>query len=152
MVPSFYNNNYQIVQGPGYVAILVEMIHDVRLIPTDGRAHAPSNVRFWMGDPVGRWEGDTLVVETTNFTDQTSYQGSGPEMKLTERFRRVNDDALMYEFTVDDPSFTRPWTVQIPMTPAEGAIYEYACHEGNESMVGMLAGARAEEGAAGSAR
>jgi hypothetical protein len=152
MVPSFYNNNYQIVQGPGYVAILVEMIHDVRMIPTDGRAHAPASMRFWMGDPVGRWEGDTLVVETTNFTDQTSYQGSGPEMKLIERFRRVNDNALMYEFTVEDPSFARPWTAQIPMTPAEGGIYEYACHEGNESMVGMLAGARAEEKAAGSAR
>jgi hypothetical protein len=149
MVPSFYNNNYQIVQGPGYVAILIEMIHDVRIIPTDGRGHAPSNVRFWMGDPVGRWEGDTLVVETTNFTDQTNYQGSGANLKLIERFRRVNDDVLMYEFTVDDPeSFTRPWTAQLPMTPAEGRIYEYACHEGNEAMVGMLAGARAEERAA----
>ncbi len=148
MVPSFYNNNYQIQQGPGYVAILIEMIHDVRIIPTDGRAHAPANMRFWMGDPVGHWEGDTLVVETTNFTDETSYQGSGPEMKLVEKFRRVNDDVLMYEFTVNDPNFTRPWTAQIPMTPAEGAIYEYACNEGNEAMAGMLAGARAEEKAA----
>jgi hypothetical protein len=131
------------------VAILIEMIHDVRIVPTDGRAHAPANMRFWMGDPVGHWEGDTLVVETTNFSPETSYMGSGPEMKLIERFRRVNDEVLMYEFTVDDPaSFTRPWTAQIPLTPAEGAIYEYACNEGNESMAGMLAGARAEEKAA----
>lgn len=148
MVPSFYNNNYQIVQGPGYVVILVEMIHDARIIPTGGRAHLPADVRQWMGDPVGRWEGDTLVVETTNFRPETAYQGSSEHMKLTERFRRVSPDVLMYEFTVEDPAFTRPWTAQIPMSPSEGAIFEYACHEGNASMSGMLAGAREEERAA----
>lgn len=148
MVPSFYNNNYQIVQGPGYVAILVEMIHDARIIPTDGRAHLPEGVRQWMGDPVGHWEGDTLVVETTNFRPETGYQGSSEHMKLTERFRRVSPDVLLYEFTVEDPAFARPWTAQIPMSPSEGAIFEYACHEGNEAMKGMLAGARADEQAA----
>jgi hypothetical protein len=148
MVSSFYNNNYQFVQGPGFVAILVEMIHDVRIIPTDGRPHLPPSTRAWMGDPVGHWEGDTLVVETTNFRPETGYQGSSENMKLTERFRRVSDDVLMYEFTVDDPAFTRPWTAQIPMSPGEGSIFEYACNEGNESMVGMLAGAREDEKAA----
>jgi len=148
MVSSFYNNNYKITQGPGYVAILVEMIHDVRIIPTDGRAHLPANVRPWLGDPVGHWEGDTLVVETTNFSPETNYQGSSQNMKLTERFRRVSADVLMYEFTVDDPAFTRPWTAQIPMSPGEGAVYEYACSEGNLAMTGMLAGAREDEKAA----
>jgi hypothetical protein len=146
MVSSFYNNNYQIVQGPGYVVILVEMIHDARVIPTDGRPHAPAGIRQWLGDSIGRWEGDTLVIETTNFTPDTAYQGSSKDMKLIERFRRVNNDVLMYEFTIDDPAtFTRPWTAQIPMTPAEGRIFEYACHEGNYAMEGMLAGARQEE-------
>jgi hypothetical protein len=149
MLPSFYNNNYQIVQGPGYVAILVEMIHDVRLIPTDGRPHLPGNVRLWAGDPRGHWEGNTLVVETTNFTDKTNFRGSGPGMKLIERFTRTAPDTLMYEFTVNDAaSFTRPWTAQVPMTKIEGPLYEYACQEGNYAMEGMLAGARAEEKAA----
>ena len=148
MVSSFYNNNYKITQGSGYVAILVEMIHDVRIIPTDGRAHLPANIRPWLGDPVGHWEGDTLVVETTNFNPETNYQGSSQNMKLTERFRRVSQDVLMYEFTVDDPAFTKPWTAQIPMSPGEGAVYEYACSEGNLAMTGMLAGARADEKAA----
>lgn len=145
MVSSFYNNNYQITQGPGYVAVLVEMIHDVRIIPTDGRAHAPPNVRSWLGDPVGHWEGDTLVVETTNFRPETAYQGSSENMKLIEKFRRVSPDVLMYEFTVNDVAFTKPWTAQIPMSQGEGAIFEYACHEGNEAMAGMLAGAREDE-------
>jgi len=152
MVSSFYNNNYQIVQGPGYVAILVEMIHDVRIIPTDGRAHLPSTTRAWMGDPVGHGEGDTLVVETTNFRPETGYQGSSENMKLTERFKRVSNDVLMYEFTVNDPAFTRPWTAQIPMSPGEGKIFEYACNEGNIGMVGMLAGAREDEKATGRPR
>jgi hypothetical protein len=145
MLSSFYNNNYQIVQGPGYVAIYVEMIHDVRMIPTDGRPHVSENIRLWMGDPVGHWEGDTLIVETTNFTNDSPFQGSSKDMKLIEKFTRVNNDVLMYEFTVNDPVFTKPWTAQLPMTPIEGPLYEYACNEGNRAMEGMLAGAREDE-------
>jgi hypothetical protein len=145
MVPSFYNNNYQIVQGPGYVAIYIEMVHDVRMIPTDGRAHLPSNVRLWMGDPVGHWEGDTLVVETTNFTNDSPFNNSSQDMRLVEKFTRVNKDVMMYEFTVNDPAFSKPWTAQLPMTPIEGPLYEYACNEGNRAMEGMLAGAREDE-------
>lgn len=145
MMPSFYNNNYRIVQGPGYVAIVVEMIHDARIIPTDGRAHLPSDIRLWMGDPVGHWEGDTLVVETTNFTNDAPFNGSSKDMRLIEKFRRVNDGMLMYEFTVNDPAFTRPWTGQVPMTVLNEPIFEYACNEGNYAMEGILAGARQEE-------
>jgi hypothetical protein len=146
MLPSFYNNNYQIVQGPGYVAILVEMIHDVRIIPLDGRPHLPSNVRLWMGDPRGHWEGNTLVVETTNFTDKTNFRGASQNMRVMERFTRSDADTLMYEFTVDDASsFTKPWTAQIPMNKSRESIFEYACHEGNYGLEGILAGARAEE-------
>jgi len=149
MLPSFYNNNYQIVQGPGYVAILVEMIHDVRIIPTDGSAHLPKNVRLWMGDPRGHWEGDTLVVDTTNFTDKTNFRGASPNLHLIERFTRTDANTVMYEFTVDDPSaFTKQWTAQIPMIRAEREVLEYACHEGNYAMSGVLSGARFEEKAA----
>jgi hypothetical protein len=151
MLPSFYNNNYQIVQSPGYVTIMVEMIHDTRIIPVDGRPHLPSNVRQWMGDSRGHWEGDTLVVETTNFTNKTAFRGTSESMKLIERFRRADADTLVYEFTVDDPStFTKPWTAQIPMRKGEGQVYEYACHEGNYAMENMLAGARRDEAAAAS--
>jgi len=146
MIPGGYNNNYQIVQGPGYVTIVVEMIHDVRTIPTDGRPHLPATVRQWMGDPRGHWEGNTLVVDTTNFTDKTNFRGSGENLHLIERFTRTGPDQLMYEFTVNDPaSFTRPWTVQIPMAKTEGPLFEYACHEGNYGMEGMLKGARQQE-------
>lgn len=146
MLPSFYNNNYQIVQGPGYVAILVEMIHDVRMIPTDNSRHLPSNVRLWMGDPRGHWEGNTLVVDSTNFTDKTNFRGSGEHLHLVERFTRTGPDQLMYEFTVDDPeTFAKSWTAQIPMARTKGPILEYACHEGNLAMEGILAGARREE-------
>lgn len=146
MIPGGYNNNYQIVQGPGYVTIVVEMIHDVRTIPTDGRPHLPPNVRQWMGDPRGHWEGNTLVVDTTNFTDKTNFRGSGENLHLVERFTRTGPDQLMYEFTVNDPaSFTRPWTVQIPMAKTDGPLFEYACHEGNYGMEGMLRGARQQE-------
>jgi hypothetical protein len=152
MLSSAYNNNYRIVQGPGYVAILVEMVHDVRIIPVDGRPHLPQNLRQWMGDSVGHWEGNTLVVETTNFSDQTSFRGSSPNMKLTERFTRVDGDTLMYEFTVEDPdAFTKPWSAQVPMQKFEGPLFEYACHEGNYGMTNLLAGARAEEKAAAKA-
>jgi hypothetical protein len=150
MMPSFYNNNYQIVQAPGYVTILVEMIHDVRVIPLDtpnaARPHVDGNIRQWMGDSRGHWEGNTLVVETTNFNDKTRFQRSSQNMKLVERFTRTALDTITYEFTVDDPSaFTKPWTAQIPMKKTEGPIIEYACNEGNYAMTGMLAGARADE-------
>jgi hypothetical protein len=149
MLPSFYNNNYQIVQAPGYVVIMVEMIHDARIIPLDGRGHLPQNMRQWMGDARGHWEGNTLVVDTTNFTDKTRFRGSADKLHLTERFTRVDPDTIVYEFTVDDPTtFTKPWTAQIPMKKSQGPIFEYACHEGNYAMAGMLAGARAQEKAA----
>ena len=152
MMPSFYNNNYQIVQNKDYVMILVEMIHDARIIPLDNRPHLPGEVRQWLGNAVGHWEGDTLVVETTNFTDKTSFQNSSKDMKLIERFTRTDPDTLMYEFTVDDPStYVRPWTTQIPMSKTEGPIWEYACHEGNYAMTNVLSGARAEETAAAEA-
>ena len=146
MIPGGYNNNYQIVQGPGYVTIVVEMIHDVRMISTDGRPHLPATVRQWMGDPRGHWEGNTLVVDTTNFTDKTNFRGAGENLHLVERFTRTGPDQLMYEFTVNDPaSFTRPWTAQIPMAKTDGPLFEYACHEGNYGMEGMLRGARQQE-------
>ena len=147
MLPGPYNSNYQIVQVPGYVIIEVEMIHDVRVIPVDGRPHLPQNVRSWMGDSRGHWEGDTLVVDTTNFRPDATYRNTVPEtLHMTERFKRLNADTILYQFTVDDPStFTRPWTAAIPMTKIPGPLYEYACHEGNYAMEGILAGARAQE-------
>ena len=153
MLPGFYNHNYQIVQAPGYVAILVEMIHDTRIIPLDGRTHLNGTVRQWLGDPRGHWEGNTLVVETTNFNDKVFERGAatgfGAGMRLIERFTRASADRLDYEFTVDDPTtFTRPWTVSTPMTPTDGPLFEYACHEGNYALRGILAGARVTERAA----
>ncbi len=146
MLPGAYNNNYQIFQTPDYVMILVEMIHDVRIIPLDGRPHLPSRVREWLGDSRGHWEGNTLVVDTTNFTDKTNFRGADENLHLTERFTRTGPGTVMYEFTVDDPSaFTRPWRAEIPMNKAEGPILEYACHEGNYGMTGILSGARAQE-------
>jgi len=146
MLPDAYNSNFQIVQTPGYVAILHERIHDVRVIPLDGRPHVPPSVRTYLGDPRGHWEGDTLVVDTTNFTDKYNYRGSGPNLHLTERFTRVDANTINYEFTMDDPTtFTKPWTARIPMKATDDLIYEYACHEGNYSMTDSLAGARAEE-------
>ncbi|HYR82714.1 MAG TPA: hypothetical protein VE422_01395 [Terriglobia bacterium] len=146
MLPGGYNNNYQIVQSPGYVVILVEMIHDARIIPLDGRPHVPQNVRLLMGDSRGHWEGNTLVVETTNFTDKTAFRGSGPNLHLIERFTRTSPDTIVYEFTAnDESSFTRPWTAQIPMKKTPDPLFEYACHEGNYGMEGILKGARAEE-------
>jgi len=146
MLPGPYNNNYQIVQGPGFVAISVEMIHDVRIIPTDGSPHLPSNVRQWMGDSRGHWEGNTLVVDTTNFTGKTTFRGSDESLHLIERFTRTGPDIILYEFKVDDPaSFTKPWSAQVPMIKMDGPLVEYACHEGNYAMAGMLGGARADE-------
>ena len=149
MLPTAYNNNYQILQGPGYVAILVEMIHDMRIISLDGRPHIPANIRQWLGDSRGRWEGNTLVVDTTNFTDKTNLRGSDKDLHLIERFTRTGENTIMYEFTVDDPTaFTHVWKGEIPLTRASGPLYEYACHEGNYSMEGILKGARAQEKAA----
>ena len=146
MVPGAYNNNYQILQAPGYVAILIEMIHDVRIIPLDGRPHAPQAIRQWMGDSRGRWDGNTLIVTTTNFTDKTIFRGSSANLKIVERFTRVDPDTLDYQFTIDDPeSFTRSWTAAVPMTKTDGPIFEYACHEGNYGMTNVLKGARAED-------
>ena len=153
IVPAGYNQNLQIFQSAGHVAILHEMVHDARIVPLDGRPHLPDGVRQWMGDSRGYWEGDTLVVETANFTDQTasfnpsvvSAMGTGTTLRLTERFTRIDDDTLLYEYTIDDPAtFTRPFTVALPMKRGTG-MYEYACHEGNYGLMNMLAGARAEE-------
>ena len=146
MVPGPYNNNYQIVQTRDYVAIETEMIHDVRIIPLDGRPHVAPAVRLWMGDSIGRWEGDTLVVDTTNFTDKTHFRGSDRNLHVVERFTRTGPDSIQYRFTIDDlTAFTRPWAGEIVMSAAAGPLFEYACHEGNYSMESMLAGARAEE-------
>jgi hypothetical protein len=146
MLPSFYNNEYQIVQTPSTVAIVIEMIHDVRIIPIDGSPHLPNSIRLWMGDSRGHWDGNTLVVDTTNFTDKSRFRGADENLHLTERFTRVNPNTVLYEFTVDDPTaFTKPWTAQIPMTKTKGPVFEYACHEGNYAMVDILAGARAAE-------
>jgi hypothetical protein len=146
MIPANYNANYQIVQAPGYVALLSEQIHDVRIVPTDGRPHVSPDVRQILGDPRGHWEGDTLVIETTNFTDRTAFRGSGEHMRLIERFTRTGPGTMLYEFTVNDPeTFTKPWTARIPMTKAEGPLFEYACHEGNYGLSGSLSGARAAE-------
>jgi hypothetical protein len=147
MMPVFQNNNLFIVQTDTHVVILNEMMHDVRVIPLDRRPHLPAAIRQWRGDGRGRWDGPTLVVETTNFTDRTPFQGSGDGLRVVERFRRLDDETLQYEFTIDDPkSFTAPWSASSVMTKTNGPIYEYACHEGNYSMVNMLKGARSQEG------
>ncbi len=144
MIPGAYNNNVQLFQTPGYVVIFNEMIHDARVVPLDGRSRV--GVTQLLGDSRGRWEGDTLVVETINFTPKTAFRGSSESLTLVEKFTRVSPDALHYEFTVNDPkTWTKPWTAVIPMSLSEQPIYEYACHEGNYGLVGILAGARADE-------
>jgi hypothetical protein len=146
MLPTGYNSNYQIVQAPGYVVILVEMIHDARIIPLDGRPHLGADVRQWLGDSRAHWEGNTLVVETTNFTGKTAFRGSGEGLHLIERFTRTDPETIKYEFTVNDPAtFTRPWSAEIPMRKTKGPIYEYACNEGNYALADILRGARTEE-------
>ena len=154
MAPSAYNNNVQLFQTPDTVVILNEMVHNARIIPLDGRAHLASGVRQWVGDSRGHWEGDTLVIDTTNFLRETSFTGSSANLHLVERFTRINADTLLYAFTAEDPAtFTHAWTAQIPMKRSDGALYEYACHEGNYGMFNLLAGARADErAAAGSGR
>ena len=161
MLPSFYNNAMQLFQTPEYVVILNEMVHDARVIPLDGRAHLPADLRQWMGDSRGRWDGDTLIVETTNFTDKTtsfspeitSGIGSGETLHLTERFTRIDGDTLLYGYTVDDPvTFMQRFSVELPMTTTDWPLIEYACHEGNYAMPNTLAGARTEEAAAQESR
>ena len=152
MIPPVNDNNLlQITQAPGSVAMLHETNHHTRVIPTDGRPHISQNIRQWQGDSVGRWEGNTLVVDTTNFTALTAnFRGSSEKLHLVERFTRVSDDTIMYQFTVEDPAtWAKPWTAEIPMTKSEGPIYEWACHEGNTMISTILRGARvAEEDAA----
>ena len=151
MMPGFYNHNYHILQTPDHVVIRVEMIHDARIIALGGRTPLPGGIRQWMGSSRGHWEGETLVVETTNFNDKVREQSliafsSGQNLRLVERFTRTAADTIDYQFTVTDPTFyTRPWTASIPMARFEGPLYEYACHEGNYGLAGILAGARAEE-------
>jgi hypothetical protein len=138
---------YQIVQGPGYVVVVMETFHDARIIPVDGRPHLPQSIRQWSGDSRGRWEGATLVVDTTNFAATTNFLGSGDRLHLVERFTRVSPDTIDYEVTADDPTtWTKPWTALVHLKQMSVKIYEYACHEGNaHSMQAILAGARADE-------
>jgi hypothetical protein len=145
LLPTRYNSNLQIVQGPGYVAIETEEIHDVRVIPTDGRPHISKNIRQWMGDSVGHWEGDTLVVDTTNFTDQTPFKGA-QNLHVVERIRRADDETILYQFTVEDPGmWTKPWSGEVPIKKIQGQLYEYACHEANYGLENTLRGARVAE-------
>ena len=156
MLNVLYNNHYQIQQAKDHVVILVEMNHDARIIRLADKTRPPRNVRNWMGDSIGWWEGDTLVVETTQFNpgeslrpyfDNTIYLS--PDAKVTERFTRVGKDQILYQFSVDDPKvYARPWKAEMPLNASKGPVYEYACHEGNYSLPGILAGARAAERAA----
>jgi hypothetical protein len=149
-IGSWYSSNYQIFQTPGYVVILQELIHEARIVPLDGRAHLSPGVRQWMGDSRGHWEGDTLVVDTTNFDPRTSFQGSRDTLHLIERYRRVDENTIDYQFTIDDPkTFSRRWTASRPMRRVTDRIslFEYACHEGNYAMNGILGGARSKDAA-----
>jgi hypothetical protein len=146
MLSPGYNSNLQIVQGAGYVAIMQEMIHDVRVIPLDGRPHLPKSVHQWFGDSRGHWEGNTLVVDTTNFTDRFPFHGSGDKLHVVERFTRTADDTILYQFTVEDPTtWDKPWSAEIPWVKGDGLVYEYACQEANYGMRNILSGARATE-------
>jgi hypothetical protein len=157
MLPSAYNNHMLLIQNSDYVVILNEMVHDARIIPLDGRPHLPGSIRQWMGDSRGHWEGDTLVVKSKNFTDKTASfspngmvaLGTGTTLNLTERFRRADQNTLLYEFTVEDPTtFTKPFTAVLPMRRSDELVYEYACHEGNYGLLSILSGTRAEDGTA----
>ena len=141
----FYNNLHQIVQTPDSVMILTEMVHDVRVVRMNAQ-HAPQTVRKWLGDSIGRWDGDTLVVETTNFTDKTRFRGATPDLKVTERFTRIDARTLRYQFTVEDPqTWTRPWTAEYAWPATSDLLYEYACHEGNYALGNILRGVRLKE-------
>ena len=153
ITPSAYNNNLMVFQTPDHVVLFTEMVHEARVVPLDRRAHLPGSVRQWLGDSRGHWEGDTLVIDSTNFTDRIgSFNtlgvaiGSGETLHLIERLTRVDDGTLLYEFTIDDPAtFTRSFTAAVPMQRSELPLYEFACHEGNRGLVGILRGARATE-------
>jgi len=145
MLPVLYNNHYEIVQNKDIVMIMVEMVHDARMVRIGGH-HPPPNVRKYMGDSIGHWEGDTLVVETTNFTSNETFRAATPDMKVIERLTRVSPGEMDYRFTIEDPAaFTKPWSGEIPFRHVDERIYEYACHEGNYAMPGILAGAREAE-------
>ena len=146
-----YGNIFRIVQSPGYVVLTHEMIHETRIIPVDGRPHISQGIRQYLGDPRGHWEGNTLVVEVTNFSDKTDFRGSRETLRLVERFTRTGPDTVAYAVTIDDPAtFTKPWTIGVPLKSDKGQdeIFEYACHEGNYAMRNILSGARADEQAA----
>jgi hypothetical protein len=146
MLPPGYNPAYQIVQSPGYVTILVEMLHETRVIPLDGSPQPPAGVRSWLGSSRGRWEGNTLVVETTNFNDKAAFRGSSENMKVIERFTRLSDDEIQYEFTVHDPAtWEVPWKGTMPFVKINGPVFEHACHEGNYGIANTLAAVRLEE-------
>jgi hypothetical protein len=150
MMPAIYGNSYQILQAPGYVTIVYEMIHEIRVIPLDGRPHAAPNVRSYMGDARGHWEGDTLVVETTNFRDEGIYRNANPAtLRVVERFTRTASDTVKWSVTINDPAtWIAPWTFSMPLTKEEGPVLEYACHEGNLGLMNILSAARAEDKAA----
>ena len=141
-----YNSYFQIVQTPDYVVILQEMIHEARIIPLDGRPSLAPAIRQWTGNSRARWEGDTLVVETANFSSKSDFRGATENLHLIERFARVGPDTLYWEVTAEDPTtWTTPWTARLQLTKSDDAIFEYACHEGNYAMEGILAGHRAQE-------
>ena len=143
--PTLYNNNARIAQSPGYVVIMYEMVHEARIVPLDGRPHLSAKIRAYEGDSRGHFEGDTLVVDTTNFDPRTNYRGSSDTLHLIERFTRTSAGTLQYDVTVDDPhTFVRPWTARLNLTP-QSEVFEYACHEGNYAMRNILSGARAGE-------
>ena len=151
IVPAGYNQNLQVLQTPTEVVLVNEMVHSTRVIPLDGRPHVPDTLRQWMGDSRGHWDGDTLVVETTNFLRETSFRGgvTTGDLHLVERFTRMSDGTMMYRVTVEDPNtWDQPWTYQIPMVTNTMPLYEYACHEGNYGLYNILAGAREEEATA----
>jgi hypothetical protein len=147
MLPNyFYNNNYQIVQTRDHVMFMTEMVHDARVVRLGVTTHIPKTVRPWMGDSIGRWEGDTLVVETTNFHPLQQFQGASENLKVTERITRTGPDTILYRFTIDDPTvFTAPWTGELVFTRTDELIYEYACHEGNYALSNILSGERDRE-------
>jgi hypothetical protein len=146
MLPFAYNNNLQIFQARGYVAILQEIVHDVRVIPLDAQPHLPASIRQWRGDSRGHWEGNTLVVNTINFDSRGAFFGSTESLRVIERFTRTAEDTLLYEFTVEDPAtWIKPWTAQLPMMKDPNRIFEFACHEGNHGMANTLSEARALE-------
>jgi hypothetical protein len=147
MLPVLYNNHYQFVQTRNDLLIEVEMVHDARVIHLDGRPHLPKAIRRWLGDSVGHWEGDTLIVDTTNFAEAVSFRGASSGLHVVERFRFIDPKTILYRFTVDEPStFASPWTGEVPLRATDEMIYEYACHEGNHALEDILRGARLQDG------